>query len=221
MSNSHMLPPVVPASELGMMVPSSRTALLVVDVQEDFASPSGAMARAGLDLSEIESAIDRMEALIAAARSAGVAVVFVRVVTREETDSKALKQLWARKGRPGGHAICRAKESGSGYYRVKPEPGDAEIEKTLFSSFSGTDLDQMLRRRGVDTIVVCGLTTDCCVDCTIRDAFHRDYHCFVVGDACAAYDRTLHAAALKALARNCALLTATNDVVTVWSAPQP
>lgn len=209
-------PPPVAPTDLGSMIPPMSTAVLVVDIQRDFAAPDGAMARAGLDLSGIEPAIDRIESLIAAAHAAGVLVAFARVVTREQTDSLAMTTLWARKGRPGGQAICRAGQPGAAFYRIAPDAGDLQIEKTLFSSFVGTSLDHDLRQRGIDTLVVCGLTTDCCVDSTVRDAFHRDYHCFVVSDACAAYDHRLHAAILTGLAKNCALLTTTEHVTNAW-----
>jgi nicotinamidase-related amidase len=78
-------------------------------------------------------------------------------------------------------------------------------------------LDAQLRARGIDTLVVVGFTTDCCVDCTVRDAFHHDYNVFVVADACAAYEEDLHYGALNGLSKNCALLTETEAVLGAWS----
>lgn len=144
-------------------------------------------------MSGINSAIDKMETLRAVAKVQGAAVAFVRVVTREETDSTALKNLYARRGRPGQHAICRADEPGSDYYRLFPEDGDIEIEKVLFDGFHGTDLEEQLRAREIDTVLVAGVTTDCCVDQTARSAFHRNFNVIVVSDACAAYEDALHA----------------------------
>lgn len=210
-------PPVDPA-ELPAMIPPSRTALVVIDVQEDFVSPNGAAGHWGIDLGILEPALKNVDALIAAARVAKVPLVFARVVTRPETDSPALLRLHLRKGHPPDSvAICRAGTSGAAYYRVRPEPGDIEIEKALYSSFVGTDLDAQLRARGIDTLVIIGFTTDCCVDCTARDAFHRNYDVFVVGDACAAYEADLHLGALNALTKNCALLTDTKAVIGAWS----
>ncbi|MHB8530264.1 MAG: cysteine hydrolase family protein, partial [Caulobacteraceae bacterium] len=71
--------------------------------------------------------------------------------------------------------------------------------------------------RGVDTLVVCGVATECCVDCTVRDAFHLDYHVFLGADACASYERDLHEAALKSLERNCAILVRADEVVAAWA----
>jgi len=172
--------PHVEASELGAMIDPARTALVVIDVQDDFVGPMGAMAKVGVDMSGVEPALAKIEALIAGARRVGAAVAFARVVSSPQTDSNALKLLNARKGRPPyAIAICREDEAGSGYYRVSPQPGDIEVPKRLFNTFHGTDFDEQLRARGIDTLVFTGFTTDCCVESTCRDAFHRDYSVFV------------------------------------------
>lgn len=209
--------PLVAATDLRAMLQPERTALVVVDVQTDFAAPFGLLGRVGVDLSSVAPALANIQALIAAARSAGATVAFMRVVTRPETDSTALKTLMARKGMPGGEAICRIDDGGADYYGVDPQPGDIEIDKLMFNSFHATDLDAQLRARGIDTLVMTGFSTDCCVDQTARAAFHFDYHVFVVADACAAYDEALHRHSLQVLYKNCALLVASRDVVAAWA----
>ena len=91
------------------------------------------------------------------------------------------------------------------------------MAKTRYSGFHDANLDEVLKGLSVDTLVVCGLTTECCVDCTVRDAFHRDYQVFVASDACAAYDPELHEGALLSLELNCAILATTSDIVTAWT----
>jgi len=211
------LDPAVDPAQLPPMLAPARTALVIIDVQEDFLSPDGPPGQWGIDFGLLEPPLKKIEALIPAARAAGVVPVFVRVVTTPETDSTALKLLHRRKGRPDESvALCRAGTKGADYYRIRPEPGDIEIEKVLYSSFVGTDLDAQLRARGIDTLVVTGFTTDCCVDCTVRDAFHLNYNVFLVADACAAYEETLHWGALNGLSKNCALLTGTDAVLAAW-----
>ena len=206
------------ALRLADAIAPSRTALLIVDVQVDFVSPTGVVGQAGVDLAALEAPLERIQTLIGAARKSGATLAFARVVTRPETDSRALKNLRLRMGDPPeALAICRAGTSGADYYRVKSQDGDIEIEKPLYSSFAGTDLDARLRAKGVDTLVVAGFTTDCCVDCTVRDAFHRDYDVFVVADACAAYEEESHRGALNGLAKHCALLTDTAIILKAWS----
>lgn len=211
------LDPAVAPALLAPMIAPVHTALVIIDVQEDFISPSGAAATWGIDLAVFEPPLRRLETLIDAARAVGVPVVFVRVISRPETDTTALKLLHQRKGRPPESlSICRAGTPGADYYRVAPQTHDIQIEKTLYSSFVGTDLEVQLRSRGVDTLVVVGFTTECCVDSTVRDAFHRDFNVFVVADACAAYEDELHNGALLALSKNCALLTDTAAVLGAW-----
>ena len=208
-----------PGETLAEMIAPGRTALGVIDIQGDFAAPDGAMGRVGCDLSGVEAVIDRSEQLIASARVAGAAVMFARVVTTPEGDAANLKALYRRKGYPeDAVGICRAGTPGADYYRVRPEPGDIEVEKPIFSSFVGTDLEARLRARGVDTLVLLGLTTDCCVDCTARDAFHRGFHVFVVEDACSAYDAELHRGAMTGLTKNVALAVSTAEVLEAWRA---
>lgn len=206
------------AEPLAQMIAPARTALVVIDFQGDFAAPNGAMAQYGVDMSHVEETIDRTQQLIAAGRKAGVRIVFARVVTRPETDAENLKAFYRRRGFPEeAAAICRAGTAGADYYRVEPVPGDIEIEKPLFSSFVGTDLEEQLRAARVDTLVITGMTTECCVDCTTRDAFHRGYNCFLVEDACTAYEESLHRGAVEALSKNCALLVQTDEVEQAWT----
>jgi nicotinamidase-related amidase len=209
------------AFELADMIKPARSALVVIDVQADFASPSGAMARMGRNLSGVDAALDNVEALIAAARRSGVCVAFARVITRPETDSAALKNLNARKGlAPSALEICREGDRGSDYYRVAPLLGEIEVSKRLFSAFHGTALDSRLRERGVDTLVLVGLTTNCCVDATARDAFHLNYNLFVVSDATSAYGEETQHQALVALAQNCGMIVETALVQSSWNRPR-
>ncbi len=206
-----------PPDAMAEMTAPDRTLLLVIDVQVDFAAAHGAMGQVGLDLSAVEAAIERIERLIGAARDRGVAVCFARVVTRPETDPRALRLLHRRTGQDASAAaICRAGTAGADYHRVRPQPGDLEISKTLYSCFVGTGLEATLRGRGIDTLVVTGMTTDCCVDSTVRDGFHRDFNLFVVADACADYDPAGHAASLDALGRSFAILVDSDTVIAGW-----
>lgn len=215
--SARQLPHVDPEALPTMIAPET-TALVVIDIQVDFAAPHGLLGRYGVDLAPAEAAIDNCERLVAAARAAGVAVAMMRVVTRPETDSRALKTLMARRGQGGGEAICRVDDGGADYYRIFPQPGDIEVRKLLYDSFHGTDFAAQLRARGLSTLVICGLSTDCCVDQTARSAFHHDFDVFVVSDACAAYEDGLHESSLSAIEKNCALLTTTDAVGKAWAA---
>jgi ureidoacrylate peracid hydrolase len=197
----------------------SRTALVIIDMQVDFAAPGGVIGQMGVDMSALTPALAAAERLAGAARAVGAPVVFVGLFTSPSSDSPMWRERMTRRGGdPDVESdLCRAGETGSDFYGPKPLEGELVIEKTRYSAFFGTDLEQKLRARGVDTLVLCGLTTECCVDCTARDAFHGDFHVFVPTDACAAYEVDVHEAALKIMGLNFAILTDTNTVVGAWA----
>jgi nicotinamidase-related amidase len=197
-----------------------RTALLIVDMQTDFASPEGAAGRWGLDLSTVPGALMAAQRLAEAARAAKIPVVFSGLFTTPETDSSAWNERMRRRGGDPSvdAALCRADEAGSAFVGPQPQPGELIIRKARYSAFWNTDLDARLKALGVDTLVIAGLTTECCVDGTARDAFNLDYHVFVAADACAAYEPDLHAGALKMLDLNTAILTDSASVAAAWSA---
>lgn len=206
------------AGDLKAWIAPSRTAVLVIDMQVDFASPDGALG-AYVDMGVVQPALAAADALVEAARAASVPVVFIGLFTTPETDSPAwLERMRRRGGEPENEsALCREGEVGSNFYGPRPLPGERVVKKTRYSGFGGTDLDAQLKALGVDTLVVAGVTTECCVDSTVRDAFALDYHVFVAADACAAYEEDLHRVSLKVMELNSAILTDTAQVAAAWS----
>ncbi|WP_454716832.1 cysteine hydrolase family protein [Caulobacter segnis] len=197
-----------------------RTALLIVDMQVDFALPEGLSGQWGLDLSTVPAALAAAERLAVAARAAGVPVVFVGLFTTPETDSDAWDERMRRLGNDpeAGPALCRAGAPGSDFVGPQPAPDELVFRKTRYSPFWDTDIDKQLEVLDVDTLVIAGLTTECCVADTAKDAFNNDYHVFIAADACAAYEPDLHAGALNMLGLNTAILTDTASVAAVWGA---
>jgi ureidoacrylate peracid hydrolase len=195
-----------------------RTALLIVDMQVDFAAPEGVIGRMGVDLSTVGPALASAERLAEAARAAAVPVIFVGLSTTPGTDSPMWRERMARRGGdPDVESdLCRAGQVGSDFYGPKPVAGELVLDKTRYSAFAGTSLGDRLRTQGIDTLILCGLTTECCVDCTARDAFHQDFHVFVPADACAAYEVDVHEAALKVMGLNFAILTDVDAVLASW-----
>lgn len=209
--------PAYPDTLAGWLAPE-RAAVIVIDIQVDFASPEGVLGKAGLDMSVAAPAVATASRLVDAARAAGTPVIFVGLATTEATDSPAWGE-WRRRrdGEDRGGAICRAGEPGSAFVGPTPLGDETIIWKLRYSGFFGTSLDAALRARAIDTLIICGLTTECCVDCTVRDAFHLDYLVYVPTDACAAYDPGVHESALNALALNCATLVSTDEICAAWT----
>lgn len=193
-----------------------RTALLLVDCQIDFASPQGLMARQGHDVTEALAALDKAVLLTEAARHASVPCLFVRLITRPGRETAALREWKARRGQEDDPLLCREGSEGADFAGPRPASGEAVFSKERYDAFAGTGLDAELRALARDTLVIAGLTTECCVDSTARDAFERDYHVFIASDAVAAYRASLHQAALDALALNCAMLATSAEIIAAW-----
>lgn len=203
-------------SALKDWITPSRTALLLVDCQVDFASPDGVMAQEGHDVGAAMAAIGNAARLADAARGAGVPCLFARLITRPGEETPAMRDWKERRGHQDQPLVCREGSKGAEFIGVAPRGGEAVFSKDRYNAFAGTALDAHLKSLKRDTLVIAGLTTECCVDSTARDAFERDYRVFVASDAVAAYEAELHQWALKALALNCALLADSRDVISAW-----
>ena len=196
-----------------------RTAVVAVDIQVDFASPDGGLGRLGVDMSVVAPAVAAAERLVERARAVGAPVVFVGLQTTAALDSPAWREWSRRRGSEGSEdsALCRLGQRGAEFVGPTPRPGELVIGKIRYSGFFGTTLNAGLKALGVDTLVVCGLTTECCIDSTVRDAFHLDYHVFIASDACAAYEPAVHEASLKNLELNCAILVSVDEIEAAWT----
>lgn len=194
----------------------ARTALLLVDMQVDFAEPDGAMGKSGMDLSMVGPAIRNAVLLADAARAAGVPCLFARLITRESDETDLLREWKKRRGTKDDAPLCREGTRGAAFVGPQPREGEAVFSKNRYDAFYGTGLDAHLRGIKRDTLVIAGLTTECCVDSTVRDAFERDYHVFIAADAVAAYEKDLHDGALKALELNCAIPASSADIADAW-----
>lgn len=193
-----------------------RTALLLIDMQADFAGEDGALAKAGFDMTAPRLAMANARLLAAAARKAKIACIFVRLVTKPGAQSSAWREWLTRRGRDDETPLCREGSLGMEFVGVRPHQGEAVISKSRYSAFTGTGLDLLLRSQGLDTLVLAGLTTECCIDSTARDAFERDFHVVIAADAVAAYAPDLHGAALKALEINLATLADSAAIAAAW-----
>jgi ureidoacrylate peracid hydrolase len=192
-----------------------RTAVIVVDMQNDFGHPAGMFARAGIDISLIRRTIAPTASLLQQTRQLSMPTVYLKMgflpdlsdAGTPDSPNRIKHALFgigtlatAPDGRRGG-VLIRETWNTEVVDELRPVPGDAEIYKTRYSGFYRTDLDAVLRARGITHLLVTGCTTSVCVESTIRDAMFRDYHCVLVAD-CAAepigsdFPRTNHDASL-------------------------
>src|SRR5690349_7982476 len=135
-----------------MLSETKDSILLVVDVQNDFCHPEGLFAKAGLDLSGVQSSVERLLPVIHAARANGVPVIFVKTFHDAWNNSAGFVQRQMRKAARA--EICATGTWGAEYYRVEPTKDDCEIVKHRYSAFVGTTLEVILRSLARQTIVV-------------------------------------------------------------------
>jgi ureidoacrylate peracid hydrolase len=176
-----------------------RCAVLIVDMQNDFGARGGMFDRAGIDIAPIERVVEPTARVLAAARSAGLTVVYLRMQhgpdlgdTGGPGSPHSIKH--ARLGvrqevpAPDGRAsriLVRDTWNTDILPRLAPQAGDVIAPKHRYSGFFQTDLDKVLRERDIKHLVVTGCTTSVCVESTVRDAMFRDYHCVVLADCTA------------------------------------
>jgi ureidoacrylate peracid hydrolase len=192
-----------------------RTALLVIDCQVDFGAPDGEMARRGSDMTAPQAALTKAQQLVDAARAAGTEVLFVRLITNEAAESAVIREARARQGDDGPN-LCLEGSHGADFIGPQPLATETVISKKRYSAFVHTGLAGQLHAQGIDTLVLAGLTTECCVASSAWDGFEQDFHVFIAADACAAYEPELHSHALKALATSGAVVADTAEFVRLW-----
>jgi ureidoacrylate peracid hydrolase len=172
-------------------------ALLVVDVQNDFCHPDGALSRRGMPMDHMPAMAAANGQLADAFRRAGKPVMFTRTEHGPWTDSATWRTRIKEPGKDVDAIPVCVSDWGRSFFRIAPEGSDRTIVKHRYSEFYGTALDPVLRAQGITRVYVAGVLTNVCVESTIRDGAVRDYDMTVVPDACAAAAAADHEMALR------------------------
>jgi len=179
-------------------------ALVIIDMQRDFVDAGGFGEALGNDVSLLRKAIAPTKKVLEAARSRKLLVIHTREGHRADLSdlpqSKKLRgRLKAGIGDPGpmGRILVRGEYGHDIVDELKPLPGEPVVDKPGKGAFYATDLDSMLRNRGIRSLVVCGVTTEVCVNTTVREANDRGYDCLVLEDCVGSYFPEFQAAALN------------------------
>ena len=190
-------------------------ALLVVDVQNDFVSPEGSAGKRGEDVSVALAMMPNLLALIEAARRVALTIVYIRTTHSEWTDTPS----WIyRSSQKSGLSTCREGTWGAEFYQgISPRPSERVVIKHRYSAFINTDLNTVLRARGIQSVLVCGVATNVCVETSARDAYMFDYYVTVIDDCSAAYDAKLHMTTLENVRRHFGLVASSSEIAEVWS----
>jgi len=178
----------------------SRSAVIIVDMQNDFGSEGGMFALGGIDISRIRGVIPAIAQVVTAARRAGITVVYLKMGFRPDLSDAggpdAPNWLKHQQLRCPGEAVTAPDGTASRILvrdtwntdivpQLTPEPGDIILYKHRFSGFYETDLDQVLKSHSINHLIFTGCTTSVCVESTLRDAMFRDYICLLLEDCTA------------------------------------
>lgn len=196
----------------------AHTALIVVDVQNDFCDPDGVSARKGHDVSSAVGMVPRLQTLIVEARATGTMVVFIQTTHDPTVDSPVWNTRMGDIDTPAYQPNCGTGTWGADFYIVSPEPGDLVVNKHRYSAFAGTDLDMVLRVAGIRTIVLTGVATNVCVESTLRDGLFLDYNVALIPDCCAAYDEELHEGTVKNVRGTFGAIFDAEEIIAKWRA---
>jgi ureidoacrylate peracid hydrolase len=199
---------------LEQKVAPAYAALIVVDVQNDFAADGGFFDKIGGDMAVLQRAVPPLVRLIERARAAGVLVVFIRAIYDPEYLSPPMRERNIRNKLDMSR--CLTGSWGADFYVVEPRAGEPIVIKHRYSAFMGTELDGLLKQRGIQSLLLTGVATDVCVESTARDAYFLDYYVTVIADCSAAARERYHLDALDRCDRDYGGVATSADVITAW-----
>lgn len=194
----------------------TRTALIVVDMQNGFVHEKGSCARTGFPIAAVAGAVAPCRAAIDTARRAGVPVVFTRYTYRADFRDGGFMLREKFPMLADAQALVAGSWDQAVLDEMGAQPGDFIIDKNRPSAFLGTPLASYLKGLGVEEVVVCGVTTNCCVETTVRDAAQLDFRTFVLTDAVAEWEEDRQNAALKTMGILFAHLLTVGDLAAAW-----
>jgi nicotinamidase-related amidase len=180
-----------------------KAALVIIDMQRDFLEPGGFGAALGNDVSKLQAAVPPCRAVLGAARGVGMLVIHTREGHRSDLSDAPPHKV--ERGDPAtrigalgpmGRILIRGEPGHDIIPELYPLSSEPVIDKPGKGAFYQTDLELMLRNRDIDTLLVCGVTTEVCVNTTVREANDRGFRCVVLSDCCGSYFPEFHQAGL-------------------------
>ena len=201
-------------STLAQKVSPAHAALLVIDVQNDFVANGGFFDRIGADVKTIQRVIAPLARLLDCAREAGVPVIFIQAIYDAQYLSAPMRERDLRVGRRMPR--CLTGSWGADFHVIAPRPDEPVVIKHRYSAFTNPELDDLLKRRGIRSLLLAGVATDTCVESTGRDAYFIDYYVTLVADCCAGATERDHHVALERFERDYGAVVNSADVIEVW-----
>ncbi len=181
----------------------NKTALLIIDMQRDFVLPGGFGEALGNDVTPLQATVAPTRRVLDAARRLGMMIIHTREGHRPDLTDCPPSKLVRGRGKtrigdagPMGRILVRGEVGHDIVPELYPKPGETVIDKPGKGAFYATDLELVLRNRGIETLIVCGVTTEVCVNTTVREANDRGFECVVLSDCVGSYFPEFQKAAL-------------------------
>ena len=178
------------------------TALIVIDMQQDFLNPDVVSSCLGEDLDSLQPVVPKVRSVLEAARKAGLTIILTREgYSPDLSDVNALKRATGTVGKAGpiGRFLIRGERGQDFIQSCQPQSNEAVIDKPGFSCFFQTGLEEVLRNKGITHLVIVGVTTQCCILSTVYSAVDRGFFCLILQDSCGAFRPADHKAALTVI----------------------
>ncbi len=208
-----------------LSIDPKKTAAVIIDMQRDFLEPGGFGETLGNDVSQLRVAIGPCQQLLSGLRSCGMLIIHTREGHRPDlSDAPPSKiERGSPKSRigdlgPMGRILIRGEPGHDIIEELSPQANEPVVDKPGKGAFYATDLGSILHARGIDTLLVCGVTTEVCVHTTVREANDRGYRCIVLSDCTASYFPEFHEMGLKMVAAQGGIFGWVSDSSSVLSA---
>ena len=219
---------LVPAEPYPFELRQAQCGLLIIDMQRDFLEPGGFGEMLGNDVSQLRRTIEPNRRLLAAWRAAGLLVLHTREGHRADLSDLPHAKKVRGHGKttigdmgPMGRILVRGEPGHDIIPELAPLPSEPVVDKPGKGAFCATDLDHVLHHRRIKSLIVCGVTTEVCVNTTVREANDRGYECVVLADCVGSYFLEFHRVALEMIKAQGGIFGWVSDSTRALTALQP